>query len=233
MKRTIGVATSVALVATVALASAVSAHHADTTCGGTITLHDTPQGVTADVFRVVSGPDQLVLDNVGDGTYAVSPGTYHTVWTDGVEDTDTVAECPHPTPTPSPKPTPTPTPRPTPTATPKPTPHPTPTPRPTPRPVAPRASIRFCGDPMSYSWLVPGSRGRTFVITGTLHTGQRFRYAKYVPHGQSYRTPKVHVLYPSVVTVKLSTGQVLDRKAAPRGIFQPARNRWWVGPCPR
>lgn len=219
MKRIVGSAAGVSLVATLVLASAVSAHHASTTCGGTLTLHDTPEGVTADVYRVVDGPDQLVLDNVGDGTYSLPPGTYHSVWTDGVEDTDTVGECPQPTPTPHP--TPTPTPRPTPA----PTPRPTPTPTPRPSYVAPRARVKVCGDPMLVATFYAGSAGRTFILEYRRYPdGAKARLVRFVPRATHFQTRPRHALGLTPWVVKLSGGQVILRGRTPVG--------GWYGKCP-
>jgi len=116
-------------------AGSVSAHNAIASCGGFLQL-DWPSK-TADIIRTSDDPDTLVYDNVnGGGKFAVTPGTYKVVWSDGYhKDNLVVAACPVPTPTTAPVPTPTTEPVPTPTTEPVPTPTTEPVPTPTTEPV--------------------------------------------------------------------------------------------------
>ena len=88
-------------------AGSVTAHNAVATCGGFLQL-DFPSK-TADIIRTSDSADTLVWDNVnGGGKFAVTPGTYKVVWSDGYTKSNiVVAACATPTPTATPAPTPT------------------------------------------------------------------------------------------------------------------------------
>jgi hypothetical protein len=149
LRTALAVAASGALL--VMTAGIVTAHNAVATCGGFLQL-DYPSK-TADIIRTSDDPDTLVYDNVnGGGKYAVIPGTYKVVWSDGYSKSNLLVEaCPTPKPTPTPTPTPTQTPTlPPPPAPPNPTPTPTATPTEavyTPTPTASATSEAATGTP--------------------------------------------------------------------------------------
>jgi hypothetical protein len=126
-------ASVLAFILLVAGTAVVSAHTATSTCGH-ITLANSKLNAT--IYD--HGTTTVALGPVaGDATYAIAPGDYDVVWTDGVEVKNLVvtacATPPVATPTPVVTPVPTPgvTPAPTPVVTPTPTHTPTPTGTPT------------------------------------------------------------------------------------------------------